>query len=188
MHLAWKKNFQFPSWRDLHCHVSYSLVKNTVIRKALLDFIQALFASSTCFDGLTLSCLTWLVVTNAHLHPNFSWNWCKSRSKSLCVLYWRLLSVFRNEKPTYEVACVAWRFKQFEREHTKRWGWRSLSRLSRFPIALKLLKNRQATQATHEEVVSSPQPTSLQLLALVSGFPFLLTMIFLWMSLVVQLE
>ena len=39
---------------------------------------------------------------------------------------------------------------------------------------------------THEAVVSSPQLTSLQLLVLVSGFPFLLTMIFLRMSL--QLE
>ena len=30
--------------------VAHSLVKNTVIRKALLDFIQALFAGFTCFD------------------------------------------------------------------------------------------------------------------------------------------
>ena len=61
------------------------------------------------------------------------------------------------------IACVAWRFKQFERERTKRRSrvsqlflfqaahgfaafWRSLSRLRRFLRALKLRKNRQAKQ------------------------------------------
>ena len=47
------------------------------------------------------------------------------------------------------IACVAWRFKQLTRL------WRSLSRLSRFPVALKLLKNRQATQAKLVKTVSN---------------------------------
>ena len=53
------------------------------------------------------------------------------------------------------LACVAWRFKQFEREHTKRrsqaphgFGAPYHTRLSRFSGALKFIKNRQATQAT----------------------------------------
>ena len=61
-----------------------------------------------------------------------------------------------------EVACVAWRFKQFERERTKRRS-RENERRSReeaapyrgFPAFLApsncLIKNRQATQASVEE-------------------------------------
>ena len=41
----------------------------------------------------------------------------------------------------------AWRLRQFERVSGSSRFWRSLSRLPRFPNALKLLKNRQATQA-----------------------------------------
>ena len=67
----------------------------------------------------------------------------------------------REVKSCLLVACVAWQFKQFEREHTKRRSREneqqgeepvvslpgssrlrfSLLRFSRFPIALKLLKS-----------------------------------------------
>ena len=40
----------------------------------------------------------------------------------------------------------------------------------------------------HEAVVLSPKWTNLQLLVLFSGFPFLLMMIFLWMTLGMQLD
>ena len=69
------------------------------------------------------------------------------------------------------LAWVAWRFKQFERGRTRRRSrenesclssflslpgfsrlCRSSSRLPRFPSALKLLKNRQATQVTQTRV------------------------------------
>ena len=74
-------------------------------------------------------------------------NWC----------FQLLLGFFQNfaEIISVKLACVAWWFKQFERERTvsllgSSRLWRSLSRLPSFHSALKLLKNRQATQATGE--------------------------------------
>ena len=79
-----------------------------------------------------------------------------SRFLSLCGEQPTLSSKMAPSFPHTPLACVAWRFNQFEREHTKRRSRenelrkrlrRSLSRLSRLPSALKLLKNHQATQA-----------------------------------------
>lgn len=45
-----RRTFNFHLGGIYTVTVAFSLVKNTVIRKGLLDFIQALFASFTCFD------------------------------------------------------------------------------------------------------------------------------------------
>jgi len=45
-----RRTFNFHLGGIYAVTVTHSLVKNTVIRKALLDFIQALFVSLACFD------------------------------------------------------------------------------------------------------------------------------------------
>ena len=65
--LTWMKDFQFPSWRDLRFLGSPSLLKNTVIWKVLLDFIQTLFASFACFELKLLEFVFQILLSFLHL-------------------------------------------------------------------------------------------------------------------------
>ena len=55
-------------------------------------------------------------------------------------------------------------------------------------LCWRLLSTFQSEEPTHEALVLSQERTNLQLLVLISGFPLLLMMIFLWMTLGLQLE
>lgn len=106
-------------------------------------------------------CLLTGSVANAHACPCFCCVACSNRTRadvkaltSLTPSPFLKVHLKLSGEQVNMLTCVAWRFKKFECEHFSQLG-RSLWRLSRFPSApsVKLLKNRQATQAMNMSTV-----------------------------------